>query len=1534
MSEFAALAAILIFAVLLDFGLMLGLRHHYQPRVQAGEEADRVVFLRGVYSPVLTWFKYRRLPKLAKISSVKDDIAPPAPPEPPAEPIQAQVKKPFSLFKALNRPWVEWAILLIAVTLFCWGILDLQAATRLPGNESEVFQSLDWSLINSLRYYHSFPLWNQYIQAGLPYIADPMLHVYNPLVTLPVLLLGVHAGFKLALYLSFLAAAFGMWRLGKTLGMNAAVRLWLALMYTFAGQPVGRFFQGQYLFVLGFAWIPWIVSSLFRAIETRRRRDIALSAIFMALLFFSGNAYYPFYMLITAILFGLVMLVRFRRRIPFVGFEPRKVLVYGLIALLAVGVIAIQLLPTAEFWPRLSKDTSLQGSHTLLQIFLDYTSKDNRRPDAFTALPAREEFYAYIGLTPFLALSLLPLAFWKRDRRALLFFLLVLLFAILWISLSYMPWRDFFVRTKLFVQFRHLLRVLVFGSFAIFALAAYGLDTLWKSFTESLSEAKSESGRQVTSHRQTTLAYAGMALLGVFMLVGVADEFNTNQQYVRTTQIYQPAYTVMSWIRARDPADFYVRHNPNNAWQDATISANLRYLDTWYHFTDIRDTGKALNRRPVQAAPLYISQTPAEPAPNAPQVALSGQVEGYDIFTLPESLPMAFSVQNEELSKDSSAGPLLRDQVTLLIPVFSSPQHLEVIAEGSQDQTLVVLITNYPGWRVKVDGQSQALKNIGGYLATDVQPGPHKYVFTYSPRSFYFGLLISLVASGLTAYLLLRDLHLDPQALRQQLRARRQGLRDFWQRLLERLPRLKPEITEALYRQGTLQPLQPLGLPEDSKWRIVIEQPGAGPRPIFRRWLWTSQELTASLARLVPLETALFGIAISLYLLTRLIGLADWPIYFFTDEAIQTIMAQDFVHNGLRNYDGEFLPTYFSKDPTYNLSSTSVYLQVIPYLLFGKSVFVTRAVSVLMTTFGAFLLGLILRDFFKLRYWWAGVLLLSIAPAWFLHSRTAFEMGEMIAFYIGFLYFYLLYRYKNPRYLYASLVFGALTFYTYSPAQFIMLFNGLFLLASDARYHWQNRKVALRGLLLLGLLALPFLRFYLAHPESPLQNLTTRAPFWMQPAPWSEKIGHYFSEYLSGLSPLYWFFPNQHDLARHLMKGYGHLLLVTLPFFFIGLVICLWKFHSSAHRLLLISLLAAPAGSALVAVGITRMLIFVIPAALLISLGVDLGMQGLEKLVNYLRDWRQKQKSSLDAGRMHVWLSVSLAVVLCGANIYMLRDALVNGPLWYQDYTLGGMQYGARQLFGAVKEYLKEHPDVNMIVSPSWTNGADAVADFFLPKGAPVRLGSIEGYLYQHLPLDENTVFVMIPSEMEKVLSTAKFKDVHIEKTLPYPNGKPGFFFVRLEYADNIDDLLAQEQEARRVLQEGTVTIDGQDVAVRYSMLDMGNIQNVFDGDPTSLVRTLEANPFVIELTFPELRAISGLTAIIGSANVQITAQLYSQPDAQPSVFQITYQGSVAAPQATLDFGQTVLAQKVRLEIKEPGISEPSHIHVWEIKFK
>ncbi len=122
---------------------------------------------------------------------------------------------------------------------------------------------------------------------------------------------------------------------------------------------------------------------------------------------------------------------------------------------------------------------------------------------------------------------------------------------------------------------------------------------------------------------------------------------------------------------------------------------------------------------------------------------------------------------------------------------------------------------------------------------------------------------------------------------------------------------------------------------------------------------------------------------------------------------------------------GIFLPTYFQNGLYFN-TSASVYLQVLPYLLFGKSIFVTRATSVLVTLLAAVSGGADSARFSRRQTLVAGwgSLLLSVVPAWFTHSRTAFETVLFVSFYAAFLYFYLGYRLRNPAQVYWAVLFA------------------------------------------------------------------------------------------------------------------------------------------------------------------------------------------------------------------------------------------------------------------------------------------------------------------------------------------------------------------------------------------------------------------------------------------------------------------------------------------------------------------------------
>jgi hypothetical protein len=660
----------------------------------------------------------------------------------------------------------------------------------------------------------------------------------------------------------------------------------------------------------------------------------------------------------------------------------------------------------------------------------------------------------------------------------------------------------------------------------------------------------------------------------------------------------------------------------------------------------------------------------------------------------------------------------------------------------------------------------------------------------------------------------------------------------------------------------------------------------------------------------------LFAGAVLIYLITRLIALDSFPIYFFTDEAVQTILAQDFLRDNFTSYNHEFLPTYFVNGSQYNLS-TSVYLQVLPLAIFGKSIFITRATSVLITVIAAMAVGLTMLKIFRSRFPWLVILLLSITPAWFLHSRTAFETALATTFYAAFIYCYLVYRTQNPRYIYAAVVAGALCFYSYSPAQMVMLVSAVLLIISDIKYHRENWKLILKAFGVAILLALPYVRFLAAHGSENYRHLIILQSYWLSDKSLVQKLGVFGTEYLQGLNPIYWFLPNRVDIVRHLMKGYGHFLLVTLPFFLAGIVQCVRFFRKSEYRAMLIFFLAAPAGAALVELGVTRALFMVIPAALLTAIGFELVLAWLE---------RHRVSHNALAGGLFAGLAIF--------NFYILRDAVINGPVWYNDYGLGGMQYGGKELFGETRQFLKENPRTFMVITPSWANGADILARFFHDDPQPFQLGSIDGYIDQKRTITPNTVFVVTPEELVRLKDTGKFTNLRILKTMPYPNGKPGFYFIKIDYVPNIDDIFKAEKASRLSYNETTMNLeDGTPLRIRYSALDMGPIQNAFDGNEGTLIRSEQANPLRMQLFFNEPKDIRTIAVRVGGTPTEVTAEVYLPGANNPLIFKSEKPETPDPRDVVIDFGRLLKTSRVDISTRSVRDGEPAHVHIWDVRF-
>lgn len=736
-----------------------------------------------------------------------------------------------------------------------------------------------------------------------------------------------------------------------------------------------------------------------------------------------------------------------------------------------------------------------------------------------------------------------------------------------------------------------------------------------------------------------------------------------------------------------------------------------------------------------------------------------------------------------------------------------------------------------------------------------------------------------------------------------------------------------PEAPAATGAPAAARPLSALAAP------AAPALPAARSRSAAARLstaLQTAGAAVARQARAQPLAlgTVLFALSLGVYALTRLWALDRFPIYFFGDETVNVLYAEQLLRHGFRDGLGRLLPLYWEADGLRWTPLLSVYVHLVTVGLFGKSLFVTRATSAVVSLLGTAAVGLILRDIFKLRYWWVGVLLLALTPAWFLHSRTAFETVMMSSFYACFLWCYLRFRTQGaPRYLYAALIFGAMAFYTYSNGQSLVTMTAAGLLLSDWRYLWQQRAVVGRGALLGVVLALPFILFFAQRSNAFSDHLRRVDSYLYQDLPLADKVFQIGRAYLYALSPQYLFTPDPPDLDRHVMLGYGHMRLAALPWVALGLALCVRHWRSSPHRVVLITVLAAPVGAALAGVGITRVLSLSISAALLGGLGLDLALRWVAGLL--------ARRAELARAAPAV-VGVASFGILAAASLFMLRDAVVNGPLWYRDYGLYGMQYGAEQLFDdVIPAELAANPQIRIMVTSSWANGANRFAEFFLTptEQERVQFRGIDYYLFEQNDLT-NSLLVLTPGEYERAIASGKFKEVAVDRVLPYPDGTPGFYFVRPVYADHVAEVFAAEAAARRLPVEESLTLNGETLTVIHSLFDAGSLPDLFDGDAFTLVRGLEANPLVVEVHYPTPRPLTGLELDLGSmASFSVTVTL-TPASGSPLVYGEIYNGLPRDPHVSLPFAGAAATTPVsvaRIEIKNLLETDRAQIHVREV---
>lgn len=347
------------------------------------------------------------------------------------------------------------------------------------------------------------PLWNPYIMAGRPYLANAQSAVFSPF-NVPGYVLPLWRSLGLIAALKIFLAAFGTFLLARALAMRFGGALLAGLVFGFSMWMVTWV---SWPTVSVWAFLPWIC--LMTELLLRRPGSLPFAGLagFVALQYFGGHPESCFHTLLMAALYWGVRVVALRPA----GWRAVGIQALAFGGALVAGTLlaAVTLVPFLELVGR-SVDSDVRSflgaSHGprryLFGLFVhDYWGRQTRTPIEFPS--AMEENAYYVGaLTLMLALAaLVTRPSWQRAAFAVLGALALAL------ATGVEPFFEVVTQLPGFST-AHNSRLAVIFVFCIALLAGWGLDDL--------------SGRELTAERRRRLLVAGCAALVALPVVVMA----------------------------------------------------------------------------------------------------------------------------------------------------------------------------------------------------------------------------------------------------------------------------------------------------------------------------------------------------------------------------------------------------------------------------------------------------------------------------------------------------------------------------------------------------------------------------------------------------------------------------------------------------------------------------------------------------------------------------------------------------------------------------------------------------------------------------------------------------------------------------------------------------------------------------------------------------------------------------------------------------------------------------------------------------
>jgi hypothetical protein len=218
----------------------------------------------------------------------------------------------------------------------------------------------------------------------------------------------------------------------------------------------------------------------------------------------------------------------------------------------------------------------------------------------------------------------------------------------------------------------------------------------------------------------------------------------------------QKPFEALKWLNNYDPGLYYTDLGGGSlfwSWTPAAYDLEMPIINFIYNQRLATRFKQDAEDSLFAASPKYQFLQSIDAAP--PDAQLVHDFDGYQLWYYPDALPFAFIVPNDALE----TGAKMDHSKVIPVDVFyDGPNRVKVVAEsdGTSNQ-LVVLVSDFPGWKLSVDGKPAIMTPVNYYLGAKPLLGLHTFTFIFDPPLYRLGLLITLFSIYITIVILLSE---------------------------------------------------------------------------------------------------------------------------------------------------------------------------------------------------------------------------------------------------------------------------------------------------------------------------------------------------------------------------------------------------------------------------------------------------------------------------------------------------------------------------------------------------------------------------------------------------------------------------------------------------------------------------------------------------------------------------------------------------------------------------------------------------------